>query len=49
MDKGDPDSYDEEPLPEDEIRDIEESLSEIQRGEIYPLEDVIRELRQRKR
>jgi hypothetical protein len=49
MDKEDPDIYDDEPLSEDEICDIEISLREIERGEVYPLEDVIRELRRRDR
>ena len=41
--------YDDEPLTEEDLRAIEESLREIERGEIYPLEDVMREIRQRKR
>jgi len=41
--------YDEEPLSEEELRDIEVSLREIERGEIYPLEDIIREIRRQNR
>jgi hypothetical protein len=49
MGKEDSLEYDDEPLSEEELRDIEISLREIERGEVYPLEDVIREIRQRKR
>lgn len=38
-------AYDEEPLSEEEIRDIEISLEEIRRGEVYPLEEVMEEIR----
>jgi predicted transcriptional regulator len=36
--------YDEEPLSEEDIRDIEQSLEEIRRGEVYALEDMKKEL-----
>ena len=49
MDKEDPDIDDDEPLSEEGIRDIEESLREIERGEASPLEDVMKEIRQRMR
>ena len=38
-------AVDEEPLSEEEIRDIEISLEEIRRGEVYTLEEVKEELR----
>jgi len=38
-------SYDEEPLSEEEIRDIEISLDEIRRGELYTLEEATAEMR----
>jgi len=38
-------AIDEEPLSEEEIRDIEISLEEIRRGEVYTLEEVKEELR----
>ena len=41
--------YDEEPLSEEDIRAIEESLREIERGEVYPLEEVMEEIRKRNR
>jgi len=44
-----PCEYDDEPLSEEDIRAIEESYREIERGEIYPLEEVLKELEQRKK
>jgi predicted transcriptional regulator len=37
-------SYDEEPLSEEEIHDIEISLGEIRKGELYSLEEVMEEM-----
>ena len=47
MHSPDPEEFDDESLSEEELRDIEISLQEIERGEVYPLEDVIREIRRR--
>jgi predicted transcriptional regulator len=40
-------SYDDEPLSEEEIRDIEISLEEIRKGELYSLEEVMEEMRKK--
>lgn len=38
------DNSNEEVLSEEEIKDIQEALEEVKRGEVYPIEDVAKEL-----
>ncbi len=38
------DEYEEETLSEEEIKEIQESLEEIRRGEVFPIEQVAKEL-----
>ena len=36
--------FQEETLTEEEIKDIQEALEQVKRGEVYPIEDVAKEL-----
>lgn len=38
------DNIDEEPLSEQEIKEIQQGLEDIRKGDVYPIEEVAKEL-----